>query len=65
MEVVVEFLEGDPDRPLVKLGCVYNGRTTSIPTTLPDNKTQSGLKSDSSKALRRGYNEFMFEDKHT
>ena len=60
MEVVVEFLEGDPDRPLVT-GCVYNG-DNKYPYTLPDNKTQSGLKSDSSKG-HNGYNEFMFEDK--
>jgi len=60
MEVVVEFLEGDPDRPLVT-GCVFNG-DNKYPYTLPDNKTQSGLKSDSSKG-HDGYNEFMFEDK--
>ena len=60
MEVVVEFLEGDPDRPLVT-GCVFNG-DNKYPYTLPDNKTQSGLKSDSSKG-HNGYNEFMFEDK--
>lgn len=60
MEVVVEFLEGDPDRPLVT-GCVFNG-DNHYPYTLPDNKTQSGWKSDSSKG-HNGYNEFMFEDK--
>jgi type VI secretion system secreted protein VgrG len=60
MEVVVEFLEGDPDRPLVT-GCVYNG-DNKPPYALPDHKTQSGLKSDSTKG-HNGYNEFMFEDK--
>ena len=60
MEVVVEFLEGDPDRPLVT-GCVYNG-DNKVPYDLPGKKTQSGTKSDSSKG-HNGYNEFMFEDK--
>jgi type VI secretion system secreted protein VgrG len=60
MEVVVEFLEGDPDRPLVT-GCVYNG-DNKYPYDLPGNKTQSGWKSDSSKG-HNGYNELMFEDK--
>ncbi len=60
MEVVVEFLEGDPDRPLVT-GCVYNG-DNKVPYDLPGQKTQSGTKSDSSKG-HNGYNEFMFEDK--
>ena len=60
MEVVVEFLEGDPDRPLVT-GCVYNG-DNKYPYDLPGNKTQSGVKSNSSKG-GGGYNEFMFEDK--
>lgn len=60
MEVVVEFLEGDPDRPLVT-GCVYNG-DNKVPYDLTDNKTQSGTKSESSKG-DHGYNEFMFEDK--
>ncbi|VTZ48163.1 Type VI secretion system Vgr family protein [Methylocella tundrae] len=59
-EVVVEFLEGDPDRPLVT-GAVYNA-DNKFPYEMPANKTQSGLKSDSSKG-HGGYNEFMFEDK--
>jgi type VI secretion system secreted protein VgrG len=60
MEVVVEFLEGDPDRPLV-VGSVYNG-DNKTPYTLPDDKTMAGVKSDSSKG-GNGYNEFVFEDK--
>ncbi len=60
MEAVVEFLEGDPDRPLV-IGTVYNGEY-KVPYSLPANKTQSGLKSDSSKG-HGGFNELMFEDK--
>jgi type VI secretion system secreted protein VgrG len=60
MEVVVEFLEGDPDRPLV-VGTVYNG-DNKVPYDLPDNKTIAGFKSESSKG-GNGYNEFVFEDK--
>lgn len=59
-EVIVEFLEGDPDRPIVT-GAVYNG-DNKFPYEMPANKTQSGLKSDSSKG-HGGYNEIMFEDK--
>lgn len=59
-EVVVEFLDGDPDQPLV-VGTVYNQKYR-YPYDLPDNKTMSGLKSDSSKG-GSGYNEFKFEDK--
>jgi type VI secretion system secreted protein VgrG len=41
-EVVVSFLEGDPDRPLIT-GRVYNGENEKT-MKMPDNKTQSGLK---------------------
>ena len=58
MEVVVEFLEGDPDKPLVT-GCVYNGRN-QVPYPLPANKTVSTFKSDTHEG--GGYNEFRFED---
>jgi type VI secretion system secreted protein VgrG len=58
-EVVVEFLEGDPDRPLVT-GSVYNGQNPP-PITLPDNKTQSTLRSNSSPG-GDGFNELRFED---
>ena len=58
MEVVVEFLEGDPDKPLV-IGCVYNGRN-QVPYPLPENKTVSTFKSDTHQGS--GYNEFRFED---
>ncbi|HXW72967.1 MAG TPA: type VI secretion system tip protein TssI/VgrG [Methylocella sp.] len=59
-EVIVEYLEGDPDRPIVT-GAVYNA-DNKYPYEMPANKTQSGRKSDSSKG-HGGYNEFMFEDK--
>ncbi len=58
MEVVVEFLEGDPDKPLVS-GCVYNGRNKP-PYPLPQNKTKSVFKTDTHKG--GGFNELMFED---
>jgi type VI secretion system secreted protein VgrG len=59
MEVVVEFLEGNPDRPLVT-GCVYNGEHEP-PFKLPDNKTQSGWRTNSSPG-GEGFNELRFED---
>ena len=59
-EVVVTFLEGDPDRPLVT-GCVYNAAQT-VPYSLPDEQTKSTLKSNSSKG-GGGFNEIRFEDK--
>ena len=59
-EVVVDFLEGDPDRPIIT-GCVYNA-TCTPPYDLPANKTISTLKSNSSKG-GGGFNEIRFEDK--
>ena len=59
MEVVVEFLDGNPDRPLVT-GCVYNSQNPP-PYPLPDEKTKSTIKSNSSKG-GGGFNEFRFED---
>lgn len=60
MEVVVSFLEGDPDQPLVT-GAVYNGQMT-LPYALPANQTRSTIKSDSSEG-HGGFNEIRFEDK--
>ncbi|MDP9122018.1 MAG: type VI secretion system tip protein VgrG [Acidobacteriota bacterium] len=59
-EVVVSFLEGDPDRPLVT-GSVYNGEQP-VPYTLPDEQTKSTVKSNTSKG-GGGSNELRFEDK--
>jgi len=59
-EVIVEFLEGDPDQPIIT-GRVYNAEQT-VPYALPANQTQSGIKSNSSKG-GGGSNEWRFEDK--
>lgn len=59
-EVVVEFLEGDPDQPIIT-GRVYNG-DAKPPYDLPAEKTKSTLKSNSSKG-GGGFNEIRFEDK--
>jgi type VI secretion system secreted protein VgrG len=59
-EVVVSFLEGDPDQPLVT-GSVYNADTMP-PVNLPEQATRSTLKSHSSKG-GAGFNELRFEDK--
>lgn len=59
-EVIVSFLEGDPDQPLV-VGSVYNG-DQSPPYALPAEKTKSTIKSYSSKG-GGGFNEIRFEDK--
>ena len=59
-EVVVEFLEGNPDRPLIT-GVVYNANN-KVPYALPANKTRSLIKTSSSKG-GSGFNELRFEDK--
>lgn len=59
-EVIVDFLDGDPDRPIVT-GRVYNAAEMP-PYGLPASATQSGWKSNSSPG-GGGYNELMFEDK--
>ncbi|MFT3735430.1 MAG: type VI secretion system tip protein TssI/VgrG [Rhodocyclaceae bacterium] len=61
-EVVVEFLEGNPDRPLIT-GSVYNAEQMP-PYALPDNMTQSGIKTRSSTGgSTENFNEIRFEDK--
>lgn len=61
-EVIVEFLEGDPDHPIIT-GRVYNGEQIP-PYGLPANKTQSGIKSRSSKGgAGANFNEIRMEDK--
>jgi type VI secretion system secreted protein VgrG len=59
-EVIVDFLEGDPDRPIIT-GRVYNADQMP-PYALPANQTQSGIKSRSSKG-GGGFNELRMEDK--
>jgi type VI secretion system secreted protein VgrG len=61
-EVIVDFLEGDPDCPII-MGSVYNA-DNATPYTLAANKTQSGIKTRSSpKGTAENYNEIRFEDK--
>lgn len=61
-EVIVRFLEGDPDRPIVT-GAVYD-RDNMPPYALSANQTQSGIKSRSSKGgAASNFNEIRFEDK--
>jgi type VI secretion system secreted protein VgrG len=58
MEVVVEFLNGDPDQPLV-IGCVYNAKNMP-PYPLPGQKSRATLKSQSHEGA--GFNELRLED---
>ncbi|MFQ6552619.1 type VI secretion system Vgr family protein [Aestuariibius insulae] len=60
MEVIVEHLRGDSDKPIVT-GCVYNGKNQP-PYELPKHKTRSTFKSDTHQGT--GFNELRFEDKN-
>jgi type VI secretion system secreted protein VgrG len=60
-EVLVEFLEGDPERPIVT-GRVYNS-AHKPPYDLPANKTQAGWKSRTLGGGSDNFNEIRFEDK--
>ena len=59
MEVLVAFLEGDPDEPYV-VGALYNDAHMP-PYDLPGEKTKSGVKSNSTTG-KSGFNELMFDD---
>jgi len=63
-EVIVEFLEGDPDQPIIT-GRTYHA-TNQPPYPLPDNKTKMVIRSDTHKhkqgSGRIGFNELSFED---
>ena len=58
-EVIVDFLEGDPDRPIIT-GRVYNG-ANKPPYGLPGSMNMSGIKSNSTKG-GGGFNEMMMDD---
>ncbi len=61
-EVIVDFLEGDPDQPIIT-GCVYNAAQMP-PYSLPQYYTRSGIKTRSSKGGgSSNYNEIRLEDK--
>ncbi len=63
MEVVVSFLDANPDRPLVT-GCVYNGANPP-PVDLPERRTQTTLRTRTSPSRPDGpdgFNELRFED---
>jgi type VI secretion system secreted protein VgrG len=61
-EVIVDWLEGDPDHPIIT-GRVYNAEQ-GVPYDLPTNATQSGIKSRSSKgAGTANFNEIRMEDR--
>jgi len=61
-EVLVAFVSGDPDRPII-IGSVFNSEQKPI-YALPANKTQSGIKTRSSKGGgASNFNELRFEDK--
>ena len=60
-EVLVGFLDGDPDQPIV-VGRVFNA-IQQVPYKLPENKTVSGWKTSTTPGGDGGYNEIKLEDK--
>ncbi|MBU3059686.1 type VI secretion system tip protein TssI/VgrG, partial [Pseudomonas indica] len=60
MEVLVTFLEADPDQPLIT-GCLYH-KENQVPYDLPANKTRTVFKTLSTPG-GGGYNELRIEDK--
>ncbi|WP_446717737.1 type VI secretion system Vgr family protein, partial [Erwinia sp. OLTSP20] len=60
-EVIIEFINGDPDRPLI-MGSLYNN-VTQPPWDLPTNSTQSGMISRTIGGGYLNYNGVRFEDK--
>jgi type VI secretion system secreted protein VgrG len=61
-EVVISYVEGDPDQPMI-VGSLYNA-DNPVPYTLPDNKTQHGIKTMSTPGGGSdNYNEIFIEDK--
>ncbi|EJG1472908.1 type VI secretion system tip protein TssI/VgrG [Vibrio parahaemolyticus] len=60
-EVIVEFVNGDPDQPIVT-GALYNGSQLP-PYSLPEKSSQSGFKSRSVQKGNANFNELRFEDK--
>lgn len=62
MEVLVDFIDGDPDRPIIT-GAAYHAEN-KVPYPLPAEKTRSGIKTRSTKSGGAdNYNELSFEDK--
>ncbi|MBU0726572.1 MAG: type VI secretion system tip protein VgrG [Alphaproteobacteria bacterium] len=59
MEVMVAFVDGDPDRPLV-VGALYNAEQT-VPATLPGDQTKGMVKTNSSKG-GGGFNQLLLDD---
>ncbi len=60
-EVIVEFINGDPDQPIVT-GALYNGSQLP-PYELPEKSSQSGFKSRSIQQNSSNFNELRFDDK--